>query len=78
MQVGRGATVGVDLLMEHSKPYHPEQIQSVGLSTGWGAEGRWEMIDTEGGIYIPTSDEIFNLATLRLLLFRTILSDFQL
>lgn len=48
VQVGLGHVVGVEMIMEHSKPNHPELIASVGISTGWEETGRWEISNVEG------------------------------
>jgi len=48
VQVGTGSVVSVSMIMEHSKLNHPEYIQSVGISTGWGETGRWEIANVEG------------------------------
>lgn len=54
LQVGIGAAVGRRLLMEYSKPGHPEIIRSVGMSTGWEETGRWQVSSIEG-IFLLTS-----------------------
>ena len=40
--------VGVDQIMQHAKPNHPEHIASIGISTGWDETGRWEISNIEG------------------------------
>jgi hypothetical protein len=48
VEVGSGSVVGVDLVMEHAKENHPNQIRSIGISTGWEETGRWEISNIEG------------------------------
>lgn len=35
-------------MMQHRKDDHPTGIVSVGLSTGLGSEGHWELVNFEG------------------------------
>jgi hypothetical protein len=46
--VGSGSVVGRDLIMEHSKTDHPQQILSIGISTGWNSVGIWKISVVEG------------------------------
>jgi len=48
VQVGTGAVVGLNQIMEHTKTNHPEVIRSIGVSNGWDVGGRWEISSIQG------------------------------
>ncbi|ELT98457.1 hypothetical protein CAPTEDRAFT_225278 [Capitella teleta] len=41
LSMGRGTKLGNRTLINYGKEDHPMEIRSLGLSTGWGATGRW-------------------------------------
>jgi len=48
LQVGEGTVIGEGLLMQHTKDDHPQDIISIGLTTGWESIGDWEIVTYEG------------------------------